>query len=50
MQKAREIIAQTPEVRPTRVATLKEAVRQGTYRIDSRKLANILLAKLIHER
>jgi anti-sigma28 factor (negative regulator of flagellin synthesis) len=50
MQKAREIIDQTPEVRPDRVAVLGEAVRQGTYRVDTRRLANILIVKLFTER
>ncbi|MDP3181977.1 MAG: flagellar biosynthesis anti-sigma factor FlgM [Desulfobaccales bacterium] len=50
MQKARQIVEQTPQVRPEKVATLKEAVRQGTYRINARRLANILIAKLLTER
>jgi len=49
MKKARLLVEQTPEVRPERVASLQEAVRQGTYRINSRKLANILIAKLMSE-
>jgi negative regulator of flagellin synthesis FlgM len=50
MEKAREIIHQTPEVRPEKVAALKEALARGTYRIDSRKLANILLAEWLGRR
>ena len=34
---------QTPEVRPEKVEPLKEAVEQGTYEIDARKLAKILI-------
>lgn len=47
MRKDREIIAQTPEVRPERVAALRQALQQGTYRINPRKLANILILKLL---
>jgi flagellar biosynthesis anti-sigma factor FlgM len=43
-------VDQTPEVRPEKVASLKEAIRQGTYRINARRLANILIAKLFTER
>ncbi len=44
--KAREIVYQTPEVRPEKVARLKEAIDQGTYEIDSEKLADILIEEL----
>ena len=40
---AREIVYQTPEVRPEKVARLKEAIDQGTYEIDSEKLADIII-------
>lgn len=50
IQKARQIVDQTPEVRPEKVATLKEAIRQGAYRLNPRRLANILIAKLFTER
>ena len=43
---AREIVYQTPEVRPEKVARLKEAIDQGTYEIDSEKLADILIEEL----
>lgn len=43
----RRIIAATPEVRPEKVAPLKKAVDEGTYEIDARQLANILITKLI---
>ena len=42
---AREVVYQTPEVRPDKVARLKEAIDQGTYEIDSAKLADILRSK-----
>ena len=44
--KAREIVYQTPEVRPEKVARLKEAIDQGTYEIDFEKLADILIEEL----
>ncbi len=44
--KAREVVYQTPEVRPEKVAEVKEAIEQGTYEIDSGKLADILIDEL----
>lgn len=46
---ARQVVAQTPEVRPEKVASLRKAIAQGTYRLESRKLAGILLARLLLE-
>jgi flagellar biosynthesis anti-sigma factor FlgM len=46
MEQVCQIIAETPEIRPERVGPLQEAVEQGTYSIDVRKLANILIMKL----
>ena len=43
---AREVVYETPEVRSEKVARLKEAVDQGTYEIDSAKLADILIEEL----
>jgi flagellar biosynthesis anti-sigma factor FlgM len=50
MAKARQIIEQTPEVRPEKVAALREAMRRGSYRIKTRQLANILIVKMFTER
>ncbi|MGD0829018.1 MAG: flagellar biosynthesis anti-sigma factor FlgM [Desulfobaccales bacterium] len=47
---AREIIYRTPEVRPEKVARLKEAIAQGAYEIDAGKLADIMIAELIRKR
>ncbi|MBU4233558.1 MAG: flagellar biosynthesis anti-sigma factor FlgM [Desulfobacterales bacterium] len=47
IEQVRQIIAATPEVRPEKVEPLREAVEQGTYEIDARKLANSLIAKII---
>jgi flagellar biosynthesis anti-sigma factor FlgM len=45
----RQIISETPEIRPEKVAPLQEAVAQGTYTIDVRKLANILITKMFQD-
>jgi len=50
LQKASQIIAQTPEVRPEKVAALKEAVQSGIYRVDPRRVANSLIAQMLQER
>jgi flagellar biosynthesis anti-sigma factor FlgM len=47
---AQEIIYRTPEVRPEKVARLKEAIAQGAYKIDSGKLADSIIAELIGRR
>src|SRR5450830_1796867 len=49
IEQVRQIIAATPEIRPEKVEALREAVEQGTYEIDARKLANCLIASLIVE-
>ena len=50
IQKAREVVYQTPEVRPEKVAELKEAIEQGTYEIDSEKLADKIIEELLGKR
>ncbi len=47
MKLARQIIDQTPEGRAEKVVFFKEALATGSYRTDSRQLANIILAKLL---
>ena len=47
IEQVRQIVAATPEVRPEKVEPLREAVEQGTYEIDARKVANCLIAKII---
>jgi flagellar biosynthesis anti-sigma factor FlgM len=44
---AREIVRQTPEVRLEKVAAIKDAIDRGDYEIDSRKLAQALIDKLL---
>ena len=50
IEQVRQIIADTPEVRPEKVEPLREAVEQGTYEIEARKLANCLIAELMLKR
>jgi flagellar biosynthesis anti-sigma factor FlgM len=50
LEEIRQTVEQTPEVRPKKVAAIKEALEQGSFEIDSRKLANILIAELILKR
>jgi flagellar biosynthesis anti-sigma factor FlgM len=47
IEQVRQIIAASPEIRPEKVEPLREAVEQGTYEIDTRKLANCLITKII---
>ena len=50
IEKARQLVYQTPPLRPEKLMACKEALEQGAYEIDSRKLANILIAELILKR
>ena len=50
MQKAGEVVQQTSEVRPEKVAALQEAVRNGTYEVDSLKVANRIIAEVLQEK
>jgi flagellar biosynthesis anti-sigma factor FlgM len=47
IEQVHQIVAATPEVRPEKVEPLREAVEQGSYEIDNRKLANCLIIKII---
>lgn len=49
MQKASEIISQTSDVRQDKVDPLMEAVAQGTYGVDSLKVANSMIGNMIME-
>ncbi len=50
MHKAGEVVYQSPDVRPEKVVALQDAVQQGTYQVDSRKVANKIIAELIQEK
>jgi flagellar biosynthesis anti-sigma factor FlgM len=50
IEKAREVVYQTPEIRPEKVAELKEAIEQGVYEIDTEKLADKVIEELLGKR
>ena len=50
MQKAGEVVYQTSEVRPEKVAALQDPVQQGSYEVDSQKVANSLITGMIQEK
>jgi flagellar biosynthesis anti-sigma factor FlgM len=49
IERIRQILSETPDIRTEKVGPLQEALARGTYSIDVRKLANILISKLILE-
>jgi flagellar biosynthesis anti-sigma factor FlgM len=49
IEQIRRVISEAPDIRPEKVGPVQEALEQGTYQINVRKLANILLAKLFLE-
>jgi negative regulator of flagellin synthesis FlgM len=50
IEQVRQIIVETPEVRPEKVEPLQEAVESGTYEIDARKVANSLISEILLKR
>jgi len=50
MQRASEVVYQTPDVRPEKVSALQESAQGGTYEVDSLKVANSLIAEIIQEK
>jgi negative regulator of flagellin synthesis FlgM len=50
MQKASEVVYQTPEVRPEKVSALQESVQSGAYEVDSLQVANRLITEIIQEK
>ena len=47
IERVRQIISETPEIRPEKVGPLREAIEQGTYSVNVKKLANILITDLV---
>jgi flagellar biosynthesis anti-sigma factor FlgM len=45
MQKASQIVAQTPEVRSEKIGPLQESIRQGSYAVDSSKVASKMITQ-----
>jgi negative regulator of flagellin synthesis FlgM len=49
-QKALEIAKNTPDVREDRVAELKKKIQEGTYEVDSGKIADGMMREAVKER
>lgn len=49
VQKVRDILAQTPEVRADKVQTLKEDIASGKYQVDPHRLADKMMGDLLSE-
>ena len=49
VQKAREILQQTPAVRTDRVEALRQQVERGEYQVDSQQVAGKMLMSLISD-
>lgn len=47
VQKAQEILQQTPAVRSERIQSLKEQIERGEYQVDARKIADKMLFSLL---
>ncbi|OPX19436.1 MAG: flagellar biosynthesis anti-sigma factor FlgM [Desulfobacca sp. 4484_104] len=50
LQKASEVITQTPEIRAEKVQTISQAIQENSYQVDSHKIANAIIANAIMER
>ena len=49
VQKVRDILEQTPEVRADKVQTLKEEIARGEYQVDPHRLADKMMGSLLSE-
>lgn len=49
VQKVRDVLEQTPDVRADRVQALKEEIARGEYQVDPYRLADKLMASLLSE-
>lgn len=49
LAKAQQVIYDSPEIRADKVAKVKEAVENGTYTIDTAKVADSLIAHALTE-
>ncbi len=49
VQKIRDILQETPDVRTEKVEELKARIAGGEYKVDSRQLADKMLADLLSE-
>lgn len=49
VQKAKNIIEQTPEIRMDKVQALQEQIARGEYTVDPHRLADTMMASLLSE-
>ncbi len=49
VQKVRDILEQTPEVRADKVQALKEEIARGEYQVDPYRLADKMMGSLLSE-
>jgi negative regulator of flagellin synthesis FlgM len=49
MKKINEILATTPEVRTEKVAELKKAIADGTYRVKTEDIADKMVQEMVFE-
>ncbi|MDZ7642555.1 MAG: flagellar biosynthesis anti-sigma factor FlgM [Desulfurivibrio sp.] len=47
VQKIKEVLAQTPEVRVERIKALKDQIERGEYQVDAHAVADRMLATLL---
>lgn len=49
MRTATEVAKTTPDIRHEKVAALKKAIQEGTYRVDSEKVAEKMLEEHLNQ-
>lgn len=49
VMKMQEILQETPEIRKDKVDALKQAIDEGTYQVDSHKVADKMMLSLISD-
>ncbi len=49
MKQIESVLESTPDVRADKVKAIKEQIEAGTYQVDSKKVANAMLADLLKD-
>ncbi len=49
IKKIESVLKTTPDVRADKVRAIKEQIEAGTYQVDSKKIANSMLADLLKD-
>ncbi len=49
MKKIESVLRTTPDVRAEKIKAIKEQIEAGTYEVDSKKIANAMLADMIKD-